>query len=199
MKNVAKLVNKLRGMDVVVRWNFHKHLVQENIATHSFWVAVFTAILAPDDQRNELVFAAITHDMEEAITGDLPALVKAHTPQWDEVVKKAEQELFGGGGGNDADEIDILSAFRAARHTAEASIVIKLADLFAALMYARMEIELGNTHFQRIEKELIKSICKAAEKPHTPLEVASRAHYLLDTLGFDHTEGLDRPLEISHL
>lgn len=196
MKEIARFVKKLRGVNHVERWNFHPHLRRENVAEHSMWVAVFAAILADPIDRNALVFAAVMHDAEEAITADLPALVKAKTPQWSAVVDVAEAELFQAAIGKE--EREIQDAFCAARRHSE-SPVVKLADLFSALMYARMEIELGNTHFLRIENELIGSICKAIAKVDANSAVSTRAVALLDALGFDHMEAIDRPSEISHL
>ena len=197
MREIARFVNKLRGLNHVERWNFTPHLRRENVAEHSLWVATFTAILAPAESRAALVLAAISHDFEESITADLPALVKAHTPEWHAVVTIAEGELFGAAVG--IEEREIQDAFVGARKLSEESSVVKIADLFAALMYARMEIELGNTHFFRIEREMIKSICDKASRETTDAGVGRRAMSLLVELGFDKTQGLDRPLHISHL
>lgn len=196
MKEIARFIKKLRGLDHVGRWEFHPHLKYESVSQHSYWVAVFTSILANTIDRPTLVVAALMHDAEEAITADLPALVKARVPCWDDVVQKADAELFQASVGGE--EREIQDALVAARF-ASSSTVIKLADLFSALMYARMEIELGNTHFKRIERELIYGVWNAASKEGLDPAVAARAKYLLEALGFDHTEGLERPAEISHL
>lgn len=197
MREIARFVKKLRGLDHTGRWEFHPHLKYESVSQHSLWVAIFAGILAPAEDRNALVFAAVTHDFEESITADLPALVKAQTPNWHMVVEKAEAELFGGTVG--AEERGIQDAFVAARYAAATSPVVKLADLFSALMYARMEQELGNTHFRRIECELIQSLVKLTKKPETNVEVGRRAILLLEALEFDYTSGVDRPDCISHL
>ena len=196
MKEIARFVQKLRGMNHVIRWNMHVCLRKENIAEHSMWVATFAAILAPAADRNALVFAAVTHDYEESITGDLPALVKRATPDWDSTVKRAEAELFRAAVG--PEEREIQDAFIAARHLAETNPVVKIADLFSALMFARMENELGNMHFKAIENELIHTIVKAAYKPHLDEGIKSRTLHLLETLGFDANEGVPVQDDISH-
>lgn len=197
MKELARFVNKLRGVNWVNRWNMHARLRQENVAEHSFWVATFTAVLAPANLREALVFAAVTHDYEEAITGDLPALVKRATPSWGDTVKTAEAELFRAAVG--PEEREIQDAFLMARHAAETHPVVKLADLLSALMYARMERELGNTHFNAIENELIGSITKAASKDTIDVGVARRTFALLEALGFNTSAGTQTQADISHL
>lgn len=196
MKDAARFVNKLRGLNFVRRWNFHPHNRLENVAEHSFWVAIFTALIAPDSMRNELVLAALVHDAEESVTGDLPALVKRHVPTWPEVVHKAERELFS----LDKHEgvaPELVHLMRA-RELAESSTTIKIADLISALMYCREELTSGNKAFARIEKELIFSIKKKV-KNAVDEGVAQRTLYLLDLLGFKLEDGVENPEDISHL
>ncbi len=194
MKDLKRFIEKVYGLSHVVRWNFNPTLRKENVAEHSFYVALFTMILSQDmEAHKDLVLAALLHDTEESITADLPALVKRYiSTSWNEVVSRAEAELIGGGDDKFFDEFVRL------RHVAEHSSVVKMADLFSALMYAREELTKGNNYFGRIERELIQSIVDAARKCEFE-SVGRRAVLLLESLGFDHAFGLPRPTEISHL
>lgn len=197
MKAVANFVNKLRGVSYVERWNFTPHLKHETVAAHSFWVATFTALLSKPEERHAAVLSALLHDAEEAITGDLPALVKGRVPKgaWEQVVHQAEAELLGtfAIGSDERDIIDELTNAIASSHR----MVIKCADLFAALMYAQMEVELGNTHFARIRRELIDALGYTIMRMEQ--SEAKRAETLAVALGFSFADALERPESMSHL
>lgn len=197
MKAMAKFVSKLRGVNNVVRWNFHPTIRKENVAEHSFWVALFVSIIACQRDRNELVLAAIMHDAEEAVTGDLPALVKGRVPKgaWEQVVDQANAELLDPAEHNIVGE-ESFKALSAARDLSHET-VIKAADLLAALMFADEELKMGNTYFATIRRELILSLEHVALKLEP--ETARRLIRLVEDLGFDFADGLSRIPTMSHL
>jgi 5'-deoxynucleotidase YfbR-like HD superfamily hydrolase len=190
MNRLVRLIEKLRGLNFVRRWNFHPHLRDENVAEHSFWVAIITAAIAPE--RPQLVLVALMHDAEEAITADCPALVKGHVAGWDRVVDKAEEELFSGSlpVGDDPAVCALWDARRA-------EAVVKFADQVAALLYTKEEIGMGNAQFERIQRELIASAWKSIAKLHG--DHVNRAARMLSELGFVPSQGVERPAEMSHL
>jgi 5'-deoxynucleotidase YfbR-like HD superfamily hydrolase len=197
VKEIARFVRKLRGLNFVRRWNFHPHIRLENVAEHSYWVAVFTYIIAEPEDRARLVAAALMHDAEEAVTADLPALVKAKTVDWDVVVGHAERELYG----TAHPEICLkapepLASLWADRENGK-HVVIKIADLFAALMYAREEMSMGNKAFDRIHCELMQSVINKARQAQKG--VHDRSIRLLEDLGFDTRFACDVPDSMSHL
>lgn len=198
MKAMARFVEKMRGVNHVVRWNFHPTIRKENVAEHSFWVALFAAIIAPSEARAELTLAALLHDSEEAVTGDLPALVKGRVTKgaWEQVVSQADAELLDPSIVSVHGE-DAFNDLVAARGMAHSSVVVKAADMLAALMFAEQECRLGNTYFIQIRDELILSIDKVATKLEP--KTAKRLVRLVEDLGFDFFDGKERVESISHL
>jgi len=78
--------NRLRNLinlSHVKRWGIVPTLHQESVAEHSFRVAAISEYLAdelaasnPDIDRLGLLRMALTHDLEECYTGDIPAPAK---------------------------------------------------------------------------------------------------------------------------
>lgn len=67
-----------------VRYHTHPVLRRQNIADHSFHVAMLAAWLCGQDPPGisvPLLMGALTHDLAEHIMGDLPAPVKRSIPQ----------------------------------------------------------------------------------------------------------------------
>jgi len=187
----SRFVQKLRGMDCVVRWNQHPRIKDENVAQHSFHVAVFVLILGKmsgldEAQLHYLVTCALLHDTEESITSDLPALIKRRvTDGWSELVSIATAELY-----EDAEPLK--------KYALDSELlIIKMADAFAALMYADTEVAMGNTLFVQIRAELIWRIYDKAKKMEQTL--GKNAMQLMQNLGFPEAMSVPEINEISHL
>jgi len=110
----------------------------------------------------ENVEYALYHDMEEAVTGDLPAPVK-RGKSWDDVEREARNEIMG------CDEA------AAKPHNQ----IVKMADTIAALIFADEEVKLGNTWFEMIRGELIMTAKQFADR---------ELNQLLYELGFTVTD-----------
>ena len=155
--DIGTFVRRLRGLSLVTRWNFHPRVTGETVDAHSFWVAIFAMILV--DIHNEqagfgqtvnaesVLRHALLHDAEEAITADLPFLVKREIkPHWRHVAEKAASQLFG----NLEDYlIDWDGDGEQVRK------IVKAADLFDVIHYANYEATLGNASFGEIRREAI--------------------------------------------
>lgn len=198
----CRFLLKLRGINHVVRWNFHPRSRDENVAEHSHWVTQITFLLALSmgyDRKEAAYIAmgAVIHDAEEAVTGDLPALVKRRTSNWNEVVDAAVYEMDPEGLiWSEMENPDGLK-----------SIIVKAADFFAAYLYTQEECTRGNTYFTRIRRELIGQLQFLAEKHgHLVASGDEGAPTFKDVmgefargLGFSLSEGLPTNHEISHL
>lgn len=188
---MIKFLRKLRGLRWVNRWNFHYRHKEENVAEHSFWVAIYTFALCTMMKRGEQytyqsTMVALLHDAEESITGDLPALVKRYA-DWKPIIALARTELFS----KDMKEV------RELHELGDSHDVVHAADLFAALVYAEEELRLGNQEFSRIRAELIGSLDRLALESGEDLTVAVRA--LLTGFGYDSRDGISKPQEMSHI
>ncbi|MFA5936705.1 MAG: YfbR-like 5'-deoxynucleotidase [Candidatus Paceibacterota bacterium] len=178
---------KLRGLNHVHRWNFHPTLRRENVAEHSFWVAIIayvissrTGCICPGD----VILSAILHDAEEAVTGDMPSLVKRFV-NWEPVEQEARDTL--------TNDVALSTAIEFSKKAG----FIKIADMVSALMYATEQVQCGNTHFKDIEAECLGDVRKLADSMD---KRQSRAVYaVLDELGYKGMKGKDRPKQMTHL
>ena len=87
-------------MRYITRWGLMRNTFSENIAEHSFQVAVLAHALAlirrdilhlptPDPER--CATAALYHDASEILTGDLPTPIKYYNPDIKEAYKQVER------------------------------------------------------------------------------------------------------------
>lgn len=164
-----EFIDRLRGLSVVKRWNFHPSLTTENVAEHSYYVAIyawlFATMDAPLDQVfiNRVVMHALFHDVEEALTGDLPMLVKRmlidpwKVIEWyafDQLTETLPTSLK---------NIVYRNKFNIKDNEVDSDIVhryVKAGDIFDVLMYCRAEAKLGNTNYKLIEQESVTLLQK---------------------------------------
>ena len=90
----------LSRMRYITRWGLMRNSFSENIAEHSFQVAILTHALvlirrdilhldAPDPDR--CAVAALYHDASETLTGDMPTPIKYHNPEIKAAYKQVEK------------------------------------------------------------------------------------------------------------
>ena len=176
----VKFIKKLRALNCVQRWNYHPRCRFENVAEHSYWVAVFAHQFAQIMKIDDIALAqfmsvALYHDRLEAITGDLPQPVKRGR-DWTDVEEAAEQEL-----GHIYSGDFVLEGNQR---------IIKAADLMAAYVFAEEEVKMGNSNFIRIKNEIITALYKVAPK---------EIHEFLIGWGIHAQMGVPPLDEMSHL
>lgn len=192
---VGAVLNRLRGLSFVTRWNFHPTTRKQNVAEHSFWVATYAMIIAdmenafdpPELYQEEFIIrAALYHDWEEAVTGDLPSLVKRVCKKdWEKVASDGFFSI-----------INLLHPEHPINRTcslwrppAPIARIVKAADLLDRLMYGQEEKMRGNTSFDRIIEETIMQLRN--------LEMRS-INIILFELGYE-SEGVELPRDMTHL
>ena len=149
-------------MRYITRWGLMRNTFSENIAEHSFQVAVLTHALvlirreilkldAPDPDR--CTVAALYHDASETLTGDLPTPIKYHNADIKAAYKQVEKIA-----GNRL--LDMLPQELRACYThpvleddAEALPYIKAADKLAAYLKCLEEQKAGNTDFDSAARQ----------------------------------------------
>ncbi len=86
-------------MRYITRWGLMRNTFSENIAEHSFQVAVLAHALAlirrdilhlPTPDPDKCATAALYHDASEILTGDLPTPIKYYNPDIKDAYKQVE-------------------------------------------------------------------------------------------------------------
>jgi 5'-deoxynucleotidase len=181
----------LSRLRFIKRWGLMRNAVEEDVAQHSWEVAVLAhalALIARDVlgqaiDPNAVATKALFHDATEAITGDLPTPVK-YSPAMRHATAHLEEQV--------SREMTHLlpSALQGAMrdvmdHEAwpdpEAKL-IKAADRLAAWLKCRAELRYGNREFEQAERQIWRKI----EETMTP-----ELRYFLDVFGGAYDLTLD--------
>lgn len=151
----SKDVDVLRSL---IRYQNCNRLVNESVAEHSFYVAVFVLKLREyyDFNLEVALKTALIHDIPEARISDIPHNIKLANPEVAAALEKAEEKVT----------VDILSEeantlLKSFNHgdTVEGKIC-QLADVLSVVLYANDEIKCGNRIFNYIA---IKAIARCKE------------------------------------
>lgn len=119
----------------LLRHHRENPMVPENLATHQ-WVTAMVALKLKPDLSREALIRALTHDLGEIFTGDVPSPIKRDHPKLKEILDKIENE------NNPYNELKISN---------EEYLIIKLADQIAFLLFAREEQRRGNSKYKKLE------------------------------------------------
>ena|ERR1700741_2341914 len=81
MKAGASFLNDMLALSHVPRWAIVRHAVPQSVADHSFRVAAIVIELwlrlgPPEVNLGNLVIRALTHDVNESVTSDIPSVIK---------------------------------------------------------------------------------------------------------------------------
>lgn len=153
----------LARLRFIKRWGLMRNAVDEDVAQHSWEVAVLAHALAVisrdvlgrDVSPDAVAAKALFHDATEAITGDLPTPVK-YSPAMRHASAHLEDEV--------ADEMVRLlpPAVRPAvgalvdhrQWPADEARLVKAADRLAAWLKCRAELRYGNREFEQAEAQV---------------------------------------------
>ena len=180
---VSPFYAHLSRLRFIKRWGLMRNATEEDVAQHSWEVAVLAHALAliardvlgkPIDP-NAVATRALFHDATEAITGDLPTPVKyspamrqatAHLEDQvtHEMVKLLPQALQPG----------VQSAMDHVQWSEHEALLVKAADRLAAWLKCRAELRYGNREFEQAAQQIERKIHE-----HMLPEV----RYFLDTFG----------------
>lgn len=181
----------LSRLRFIKRWGLMRNAVEEDVAQHSWEVAVIAhalAVIARDVlgksiDPNAVATRALFHDATEAITGDLPTPVK-YSPAMRHATQNLESEVC-------EEMLRLLpQAVRPALKSAmdhhewpsEEARLIKSADRLAAWLKCRAELRYGNKEFEQATVQV-----KSKIDEHMTPEV----QYFLDAFGSAYELTLD--------
>ena len=113
----------------------------QDIAAHSFGVAMVCEKITEGRARKELIMAALCHDLAEHIVGDIPSPAKRGLGISKQFGEYEESILRANG----------LGSYEASL-SADEQRVLKLADIIDGLMFCLSELRHGNKHLAIVFK-----------------------------------------------
>jgi 5'-deoxynucleotidase YfbR-like HD superfamily hydrolase len=131
-----------RTLAHVPRWPIMRVNRRQSVAEHSYFVALYSMEIAQfvgwDGDGGRLAVHALTHDLDEIVTGDWPSPVKrAMKSEWREDLNDWTRE-----------KMDERSSKQSAWHldapNPKIKAIVKLADYVEALLYLGDECAMGN-------------------------------------------------------
>lgn len=134
-------------LSVVKRWGIVRTIHTQSVAEHVFNVQRICIKLAPYfkivdfEDLFELSQAALHHDDDEAVLGDIPGPAKAHVHTDEKGVDVGATAWY-------TDSSDAIKA------------IVKLADMLEAYHFLTMEFKLGNVYLRNHRVELRGKIFK---------------------------------------
>ncbi len=154
MKNNGDFYALLFQMKNIARWGLMYNTRSENLCEHSMECAVISHALALIGNRhfgkkldpNRLLSAALFHDMNEVLTGDLPTPIKYYNEKIKESYKEIERV-------SQDKMLSLLDEESAQSYTdllslsAEEKHIVKGADKLCAYIKCLQELERGNREF----------------------------------------------------
>ena len=178
----SKDVDVLRSL---IRYQNCNRLVNESVAEHSFYVAVFVLKLREyyDFNLEVALKTALIHDIPEARISDIPHNIKLANPEVAAALEKAEEKVT----------IDMLSEeanalLKSFNHgdTVEGKIC-QLADVLSVVLYANDEIKCGNRIFNYIAikaiarcKEIVASLETHLNKSYTQEQIMNKINQIVN-------------------
>lgn len=175
MKTIIELLNRIRGLSFVIRWNFHPYIKGQNVAEHSYYVVLYAMMLldieiklggvsANASTRADILQYALFHDVAESVTSDIPKLVKDRIG-WRarNIEDEALDEVFNADIPHLAwivQQWQLIAMGDPNRINDMGKKIVKAADLLDILIYAKQEERLGNTNFGEIYGETVFALRK---------------------------------------
>lgn len=139
---------ELRTMAFVPRWPNVMTTHKDNIATHTFFVMMYSIMVAETidwaGPRDYLVFNAGMHDNDESVSGDIVGTVKniiLDKEAAEEFLAAKTEERMGG----------LIQAYyrledkQSEQHIREADRIVRAADLLDAVLFLIVNFRMGNT------------------------------------------------------
>lgn len=155
-------------MKYIMRWSLMRNTQNENVAEHSYHVAVLAhalAVISRDVFKTHIspegvAACALYHDMPEILTGDMPTPVKYFNPEirkaYSEIESFASDKLLS----MLPNELKNGIAAAALPEDPEVSRLVRAADKLAAYIKCLEERRAGNHDFVKAEEQIKDNISK---------------------------------------
>lgn len=178
----SKDVDILRSL---IRYQNCNRLVNESVAEHSFYVAIFVLKLREyyEFDLEKALKTALIHDIPEARISDIPHNIKLANPEVAEALEKAETKVTIEMLSEEAN--DLLSNFN--HGTSPEGKICQLADVLSVVLYANDEIKCGNKVFNYIAikaiarcKEIVKSLEPQLNRAYTQEQIMNKIDQIVN-------------------
>ena len=150
-------------MTKLIRYNCRKRIVDEDLAQHSFFVAMFclrilSQIPATDKMYKNILSFAILHDAPELLMGDFPHTLKLAYPEIAKALEGVEKDYYKD---NWPAYVEMFNSL-----TELEQEIITLADAYSVAQYTENEIVLGNSteEMEQIRKNALARIDVSTSK-----------------------------------
>ena len=153
--NIAEFSKDIDILRSLIRYQNCPRLINESVAEHSFYVAIFVLKLKEYYNFNleTALKTALIHDIPEAYISDIPHNIKVNNPELLNIVENIEEKIMKDRLSDYA--VELLKNFNIG-NTPE-GLICQLADIISVVLYAKDELAVGNSHFNKIvEKALIR-------------------------------------------
>lgn len=152
---------ELRTAAVVQRWSIVRTLTDDSVSNHSFFVAFYTLQVARLIQwpgpYADLTFAALLHDAEEFITGDLVSPVKREIIDEGKYANFVSQQMKLRMPGVEA-QLEIIME---SMWGSSIDRIIKVADKIDAVLFLITEQRMGNAVLAPLHQDAMENLVLA--------------------------------------
>lgn len=161
------------------RYHTCRTLKEQDIAAHSFGVAMLCELITEGRARKELLMAALCHDLAEHIVGDIPSPAKRSLGISEQFGKYEESILNANG----------LGGYEASLSQDE-KVILKYADIIDGMMFCLTELRYGNLHLGVVFKNFHSYAVQLKETTGVDFPVAQE---IVDKISKEYRE------EITHV
>lgn len=145
----------------VKRWHAEQTIKEQDLAAHQWGVAMICRELMPSSRG--LMVAALTHDLGESITGDIPYAGKSMYPGLRSISEEAEFEFA-----------QTHDTFVELDHKEQRCL--QWADMFEAYLFALREVGLGNQFMQPVVDNALRALDRMGHPNERALQLLRETH-----------------------
>ncbi|MBR5542490.1 MAG: 5'-deoxynucleotidase [Oscillospiraceae bacterium] len=165
---MSKFFAFIYRMKYISRWSLMRNTRQENVAEHSYHVAVLANALAVISRdvfgKNidpaRVAASALYHDMPEILTGDLPTPIKYYGKDIKDAYKRIEREAEEKLLATLTDEMRKGISEYAEMRDEEIKRLVRAADKLDAHIKCCEEVNAGNRDFRDAKKQTLSALGK---------------------------------------
>lgn len=174
--NIVKQLEAISSGYNVKRWHTQPIMGSNNNGHHSARTALIAAlIVGKDNITSDLLLACLLHDVSEAYTGDSPGGFKLKEPNFNNILKRADDEYMS------EYELDMNTLYP--NLSVDDHTVLQIADQLDAMIFIHEEQLFGNVHpnMREIKRKIVSRVnCIMLHKLRGNSEIVRNVHLILD-------------------